>query len=114
MGNPQEPSRNYDPNPFNVRQYEDEYGPGGVPKGYTFHGKTPLQNPNGIRVVSVFMLLMGGFLVFLMIKAGPAEPSFYGAGAMALGAWAMATWGFIIANRRQKWLTANGVPRKEW
>ena len=34
----------YDPSPFNVRQYEEEYGPGGVPEGYSMAAITPLQS----------------------------------------------------------------------
>jgi hypothetical protein len=95
----------YDPSPFNVRQYEAEYGPGGVPEGYSMAAVTPLQNPRAITATGVVLVILSGFMVFLAVAAAESEPnvSVYSGvmGALVLGG---ATWAFIIAGRRQRWL----------
>jgi hypothetical protein len=35
----------YDPSSFNVRQYEEQYGPGSVPERWSMAATTPLQSP---------------------------------------------------------------------
>lgn len=105
---------NYDPSPFNVNQYRDEYGPGGVPSDYTFHAKTPLQNPNAIRILGVVLFVIACVPIYPATLSGFAMPSSIYAGLVFLGAAAAGVWAFIIAGRRQRWLIAKGVPRKDW
>lgn len=46
--------------------------------------------------------------------SGFALPSTLYAGLLFLGAASAGGWAFIMANRRQKWLMAHGVPRRDW
>ncbi|POH74193.1 hypothetical protein [Arthrobacter glacialis] len=105
---------NHDPNPFNVRQYEQEYGPGGVPPDYTFQAKTPLQNPNAIRFLGVVLFVIACVPIYPATISGFALPGSIYAGLVFLGAATTGVWAFIVANRRQKWLIAKRVPRKDW
>lgn len=105
---------NYDPSPFRVRQYEEEYGPGGVPPDYTFHAKTPLQNPNAIRILGVVLFVIACVPIYPATLSGFAMPNSIYAGLAFLGAATAGVWAFSMASRRQKWLTAKGVPRKDW
>lgn len=54
----------YDPNRFNVRQYEEQHGPGGVPEGYAMAAITPLQSPRLIIAVGVFLVFMSGTMTY--------------------------------------------------
>jgi hypothetical protein len=63
----------YDPASFNVRQYEEQYGPGGVPEGYSAGAITPVQSPGLIIAAGAFITLisLGMIMVgFLAIGAG--------------------------------------------
>jgi hypothetical protein len=95
----------YDPSRFNVRQYEEEYGPGGVPEGYSMAAVTPLQSPTAITVVGLVLVILSGLMVFLAVAAAESEPgvSVY-SGIMAVVVLGGATWAFIIAGRRRRWL----------
>ncbi len=99
----------YDPSPFNVRQYEKQYGPGGVPDGYSMGAITPLQDPTTIRVAACFLALIGsgmltmGFYCFTL-----PDESWTGIWSSILGlaTFVMVWWAFVIASRRQRWLHA--------
>lgn len=95
----------YDPSRFSVRQYEEEYGPGGVPEGYSMAAVTPLQSPAAITAVGAVLVILSGFLVFLAFAAAESAPgvSVYSGivAALVLGG---AAWAFIIAGRRRRWL----------
>lgn len=95
----------YDPSRFKVRQYEEEYGPGGVPEGYSMAAVTPLQSPRAIAAVGVVLVILAGLMVFLAVAAVESEPnvSVY-SGIMAVLVLGGATWAFIIAGRRRRWL----------
>lgn len=111
MGNPKEFRRTngapYDPNPANVRQYEEQYGPGGVPEGYAIAAVTPLQDPTAIRVAACFLTLFAGGMLALGFhcltvpdKAGTGIWSII----VGLAAIVAACWAFVIAGRRKRWL----------
>lgn len=96
----------YDPSRFNVRQYEEQYGPGGVPEDYSMDAIKPLQSPRLIITVGVFLVFMAGIMSYgaFAVSAG-SEPglSVYAAvvaGLTLVAAW----WAFVIAGRRRRWL----------
>lgn len=71
---------NYGLGPFNVRQYDEEYGPGGLPPDYTFHAKTPLQNPNAIRILGVVLFVIACTPTYPATLPGVAMPGIICAG----------------------------------
>jgi len=94
----------YDPNRFNVRQYEEQYGPGGVPEGYSMDAITPVQSPGLITGIGIFLIAMAGMMVYgAFAAAGEPGLSVYAAIVAALTL-AGAVWAFIIAGRRRRWL----------
>lgn len=94
----------YDPSPFNVRQYEEEYGPGGVPDGYSMAAVTPVQSPGLITGVGVFLVAIAGMMIYgAFAAAGEPGLSVYAAIVAALTL-AGAVWAFIVASRRRRWL----------
>ncbi|UZX04192.1 hypothetical protein F8G81_17440 [Arthrobacter sp. CDRTa11] len=94
----------YDPNPFNVRQYEKQYGPGGVPEGYSMDAITPVQSPRLITGIGIFLTAMAGMMIYGAFAAvGEPGLSIYAA-IMAALTLAGAVWAFIMASRRQRWL----------
>jgi hypothetical protein len=94
----------YDPNRFNVRQYEGQYGPGGVPEGYSMDAKTPVQSPRLITGVGIFLMVIAGIMVYgAFAAAGDPGLSVYAATVAAL-ALAAAVWAFVMASRRRRWL----------
>jgi hypothetical protein len=50
----------YDPSPVNVRQYEEQYGPGGVPEGYSLGGHHTAPGPAHNQGGGVLLALIGG------------------------------------------------------
>lgn len=97
----------YDPNPVNVRQYEEEYGPGGVPEGYSMAAITPLQSPGAIIGVAFFVLAVSGFMFFLAFTAaGSGSAPHVPLVATIIGVLGLlsAAWAFVIAGRRRRWL----------
>lgn len=106
----------YDPSKFNVRQYEDEYGPGGVPDGYSMGAITPIQNPTGIRVLSCIMALLAtgmlGLGVYCFTLPDEASTGVWSI-IVGLAAFVMVWWGFVIAGRRQRWLAAQANAEPE-
>jgi hypothetical protein len=97
----------YDPSPVNVRQYEDQYGPGGVPEGYSMAAITPLQDPTTIRVAACLLALTGGGMLALGFYCFTL-PDKVGTGIwsiiVGLGTFVMVWWAFVIAGRRRRWL----------
>lgn len=94
----------YDPSRFNVRQYEEEYGPGGVPEGYSMAAITPVQSPRLITGVGIFLIFIAGMMIYgAFAAAGEPGLSVYAAIVAALTL-AGAVWAFIIAGRRRRWL----------
>lgn len=97
----------YDPSSFNVRQYEEQYGPGGVPEGYSMDAITPLQDPTTIRVAACFLALIGGGMLALGVYCFTL-PDEVGTGIwsiiVGLATFVMVWWAFVIAGRRQRWL----------
>jgi hypothetical protein len=94
----------YDPNRFNVRQYEEEYGPGGVPEGYSMAAMRPVQSPGLITGIGIFLIVMAGMMIYgAFAAAGEPGLSIYAA-IVAVLTLAGAVWAFIIAARRRRWL----------
>ena len=94
-----------------MSRYRDEYGPCGILQNYTFDAKTPLQNPNGIRVPGVVLFVIACVPLCPATLSGFAMPGIIYAGLAFLGAAGAGVWAFIIAGRRQRWPIAKGVPR---
>jgi hypothetical protein len=105
----------YDPSPFNVRQYEEEYGPGGVPEGYSMAAITPLQSPGAITGVAIALVALSGFMFYLAFAAAgsASNVSVYSAIVGALGL-VTATWAFVMAGRRRRWLRSRNAAPKAW
>lgn len=106
----------YDPSGFNVKQYEEQYGPGGVPDGWTAPGSaiTPIQDPNIIVAMTVFLIFIAGLLVFAGISAlneGDIS-TFVWSLIVAWATLGFCIWGFVIASRRRKWLKAKSTERE--
>jgi hypothetical protein len=97
----------YDQNPVNVRQYEEQYGPGGVPEGYSMGAITPLQDPTTIRVAACFLAIIGAGMLALGFYC-LTLPDEVGTGIwsiiVGLAAFVMVWWAFVIAGRRRRWL----------
>jgi hypothetical protein len=97
----------YDPSSFNVRQYEEQYGPGGVPVGWSMDAITPIQCPGLITALAVFTTALSlGLIVigFLALGAGEALSTIllgFGAGT---GGLLMSAQAFRTAKRRRRWL----------
>ena len=99
----------YDPNPVNVRQYEEEYGPGGVPEGYSMAATTPLQSPGTIVGVGIFVVAVSGFMFLLAFTAaGSGSAPHVPVVAAIIGVLGLlsAAWAFVVAGRRRRWLRA--------
>lgn len=97
----------YDPSPFNVRQYEDQYGPGGVPEGYSMGAITPLQDPTTIRVAACFLALLGGGMLTMGVYCFTLPDEVWTgiwSIIVGLGTFVMVWWAFVIAGRRKRWL----------
>jgi hypothetical protein len=103
-GTPSDPSR------FNVRQYEEQYGPGGVPEGYSMDAITPLQSPRLIIAVGVFLVFLAGIMGYgAFAAAADSEPGLSAYAAVMAGlALVAAWWAFVIAGRRRRWLRGKG------
>jgi len=105
----------YDPSSFNVRQYEEQYGPGGVPEGWSMAATTPVQSPALIVGIAVFTtLLSGGMLaagILVIGHGGELRTALPGLGVGA-GGLVMSAFAFRTAVKRRRWLrerqTANG------
>ena len=97
----------YDPSSFNVRQYEEQYGPGGVPEGYSMGAITPVQSPGLITALAIFVTVISfGMLAlsFLVIASG-GEPKVILLGfAVGAGGLAMSVYAFRLAAKRRRWI----------
>ena len=106
----------YDPNPVNVRQFKEQYGPGGVPGGYSMAAVTPLQDPTTIRVAACFLTLLSGGILALGVYC-LTVPDEVGTGIwsiiLGLASSVMVWWAFVIASRRRRWLQAQKA-RQAW
>lgn len=103
----------YDPSPLNVRQYEEEYGPGGVPEGYSMGAITPLQSPGTIIGAAFFVIAVSGFMfVLAFTAAGSGSAPHVPIVATIVGVLGLlsATWAFVIAGRRRRWLREQSKP----
>lgn len=106
----------YDPSPLNVRQYEEEYGPGGVPEGYSMGAITPLQNPGTIIGAACFLIAVSGLMFVLAFTAAgsgsaphvPVVASIVGVLGLLSSAWAL-----VIATRRRRWLRERSATRTD-
>ena len=97
----------YDPSSFNVRQYEEQYGPGGVPEGYSMDAITPVQSPGLIIALGVFTSLVSVGLLsvsFVVIGSGGELKLILFAFAVGIGGLAMSVQAFRIAVKRRRWL----------
>jgi hypothetical protein len=106
----------YDPASFNVRQYEEQYGPGGVPEGYSVGAITPVQSPGLIITIGVFTTLIAlGMIVigFLAIGAGGELDTILLGLGVGLGGLVMSVQAFRIAAKRRRWLLARQSNHKE-
>lgn len=97
----------YDPSSFNVRQYEEQYGPGGVPEGWSMAATTPVQSPALITAIAVFTtaLSLGMIVVGIWAIGAGEKPTTIllglGVGTAAL---VMSVLAFRTAARRRRWL----------
>ena len=97
----------YDPSSFNVRQYEEQYGPGGVPEGYSMGAITPVQSPGLIIALGVFTSLASVGLLgvsFVVIGSGGELKLILFGFAAGIGGLAMSVQAFRIAVKRRRWL----------
>ncbi|MDR6506266.1 hypothetical protein [Arthrobacter oryzae] len=97
----------YDPSSFNVRQYEEQYGPGGVPEGYAMDAITPVQSPGLIIALGVFTSLVSVGLLsvsLMVIGSGGELKLILFAFAVGIGGLAMSVQAFRIAVKRRRWL----------
>ena len=97
----------YDPSSFNVGQFEDEHGPGGVPAGWSMAATTPVQSPVLITALAVVLTFLSlGMVVFGVWAIGGGEELttiLFGFGVGA-GGMAMSVQAFRIAAKRRRWL----------
>jgi hypothetical protein len=76
-----------------VRQYEEQYGPGGVPEGYSMAAITPLQSPRLIIAVGVFLVFMAGIMTYgALAAAADSEPGLSAYAAVMAGLTLVAAW----------------------
>ena len=97
----------YDPSSFNVRQYEEQYGPGGVPEGYSMGAITPVQSPGLITAIGIFVTVISvGLLLvsFLLIASGGELKLILFGFAVGLGGLAISVQAFRTALKRRRWL----------
>lgn len=97
----------YNPSSFNVRQYEEQYGPGGVPEGYSMGAITPVQSPGLIIALGIFLTVMSlGLLAvgFYSIGAGEEVSTIVLGFAGGIGGLVMSVQAFRIAVKRRRWL----------
>lgn len=106
----------YDPSGFNVKQFEEQYGPGGVPEGWTAPGSaiSPIQDPNGILILGGLMLFLSGLFVFAGIMALKDGDTglFICTVLLTLFSLGFVVWSFVISQRRRKWLKENSATGK--
>ena len=97
----------YDPSSFNVRQYEEQYGPGGLPEGWSMAATTPVQSPGLITAIAVFTTALSlGMIVVGVWAIGAGEKLttiLLGLG-VGTGALVMSVLAFRTAARRRRWL----------
>ena len=97
----------YDPSSFNVRQYEEQYGPGGVPEGYSMDAITPVQSSGLITALAVFLTLISvGMLAvsfFVIASGGELKVTLHGFG-VGTGGLVMSVYAFRLAVKRRRWL----------
>lgn len=97
----------YDPSSFNVRQYQEQYGPGGVPEGWSMAATTPVQSPGLITAIAVFTTALSlGMIVVGVWAIGAGEKLttiLLGLG-VGTGALVMSVLAFRTAARRRRWL----------
>lgn len=105
----------YEPNDFNVRQYEDQYGPGGVPEGWSMAATTPVQSPAMMVGIGVFvslislMMLVVGFIFLGSLEA----KSLFLAFGVGIGGLAVSAYVFRLAAKRSRWLKENSGQSQE-
>lgn len=106
----------YDPNSFNVRQYEEQYGPGGVPEGWSMAATTPVQSPGLITSMAVFttVLSLGMIAVGIWAIGAGNKPTttLLGLG-VGTGALVMSIVAFRTAARRRRWLRGQQATTKQ-
>ncbi len=97
----------YDPSSFNVRQYEEQYGPGGVPEGWSMAAGTPVQSPAPITGIAVFTTLLGlGMLIVgtqTVGHGGELRTILLGLG-VGTGSLVTSALAFRTAVKRRRWL----------
>lgn len=97
----------YDPSSFNIRQFEEHYGPGGVPEGWSMAAITPVQSPALITGVAVFTALLSGGMqavgILVVAQGGELRTALLGLGVGA-GGLMMSAFAFRTAVKRRRWL----------
>lgn len=96
----------YDPSSFNVRQYEEQYGPGGVPEGWSMAATTPVQSPGLIAAIGVFLALTSGWMIFVgftTIGSGQELGTILLSFVVGIGSLAMSVQAFRVAGKRRRW-----------
>ena len=99
----------YDPASFNVRQYEEQYGPGGVLEGYSMAAITPVQSPGLIVTVGVFLTILSLGMIaigFVAMRAGEELSGILLGFAGGGGGLLLSVQAFRIAVKRKRWLGA--------
>lgn len=97
----------YDTSSFNVRQYEEQYGPGGMPEGWSMAATTPVQSPGLITAIAVLTtaLSLGMIAVGIWaIGAGEKPTTILMGLGVGTGALVMSVLAFRTAARRRRWL----------
>lgn len=102
----------YDPSSFNVRQYEEQYGPGGVPEGWSMAATTPVQSPGLITAIAVFTTALSLGMIAVgtwAIGAGEKLTTILLGLGVGTGTLAMSVLAFRTAARRRRWLRGQQV-----
>ena len=105
----------YDPSSFNLRQYEEQYGPGGVPEGYSMAAITPVQSPGLIVAVGVFLTILSLGMIaigFVAMRAGVELSAILLGFAGGACGFLMSVQAFRIAVKRKRWLRSQQAKAK--
>lgn len=101
----------YDPSNFNMKQYEKQYGPGGVPEGYSMGAITPVQSPATIIGLGVFLVLISVMMLtmgILSIGQGAELRTIIMMFVGGAGGLTFSVYSFRLAGKRKKWLQEQG------
>ncbi|MGN7151106.1 hypothetical protein ACTHQ6_19115 [Arthrobacter sp. SAFR-179] len=99
----------YDPSSLNVRQYEEQYGPGGVPEGWSMAATTPVQSPGLITALAAFTTALSLGMIAVgawAIGAGKELTTILLGFGVGAGGLVMSVQAFRTAAKRRRWLQA--------